>query len=120
MEERYASGHGAVEQGHTACRVAFRRRRPRMRQSADSAWTTFILIYTARTTAARPGNCIANGIADNAAVNVVREDPVRKGLLFAGTENAVWVSFDDGTNWQSLQLNLPHTSNRDLWIKDTI
>ncbi len=61
---------------------------------------------------------IANGIADNAAVNVVREDPIRKGLLFAGTENAVWVSFDDGTNWQSLQLNLPHTSNRDLWIKD--
>jgi hypothetical protein len=61
---------------------------------------------------------ITSGIADGAAVDVVREDHVRKGLLFAGTENAVWVSFDDGANWQSLQLNLPHTANRDLWIKD--
>ena len=41
---------------------------------------------------------------------------MRKGLLFAGTENSVWVSFDDGDHWQSLQLNLPHTSMRDLWI----
>jgi len=46
----------------------------------------------------------------------VREDPVRKGLLFAGSETSVWVSFDDGGHWQSLQLNLPHTSMRDLWI----
>jgi len=43
---------------------------------------------------------------------------VRKGLLFAGTETAVWVSYDDGDHWQSLQLNLPHTSMRDLWIHD--
>ncbi|MGA1989081.1 MAG: hypothetical protein ABSG72_22615 [Candidatus Sulfotelmatobacter sp.] len=43
---------------------------------------------------------------------------MRKGLLFAGTENAVWVSFDDGDHWQSLQLNLPHTSMRDLWIHE--
>jgi len=60
---------------------------------------------------------IANGLPDGPA-DTVREDPVRKGLLFAGTENAVWVSFDDGDNWQSLQLNLPHTSMRDLWIHD--
>ncbi len=62
---------------------------------------------------------IVNGIPNGAAVDVVREDPVRKGLLFAGTENAVWVSFNDGDNWQSLQLNLPHTANRDLWIHDS-
>ena len=61
---------------------------------------------------------IVSGIADHAAVDSVREDPVRKHLLFAGTENAVWVSFDDGDHWQSLQLNLPHTSMRDLWIHD--
>jgi photosystem II stability/assembly factor-like uncharacterized protein len=60
---------------------------------------------------------IANGLPDS-AVDTVREDPVRKGLLLAGTETAVWVSFDDGDHWQSLQLNLPHTSMRDLWIKD--
>ncbi len=61
---------------------------------------------------------IVQGLPDNAPVDTVREDPVRKGLLFAGTENAVWVSFDDGDHWQSLQLNLPHTSMRDLWIHD--
>ncbi len=59
---------------------------------------------------------IVAGIADNAPVNVVREDPVRKGLLFAGTETSVYLSFDDGDHWQPLQLNLPHTSMRDLTI----
>jgi photosystem II stability/assembly factor-like uncharacterized protein len=61
---------------------------------------------------------ITSGLPDNAPVNAVREDPVRKGLLFVGTESSVWVSFDDGDRWQSLQLNLPHTSMRDLWIHD--
>jgi len=54
----------------------------------------------------------------NSPVDAVREDPVRKGLLFAGTETGVWVSFDDGDHWQSLQLNLPRTSMRDLAIHD--
>jgi photosystem II stability/assembly factor-like uncharacterized protein len=61
---------------------------------------------------------IATGLPGFGPVDTVREDPVRKGLLFAGTENSVWVSFDDGDHWQSLQLNLPHTSMRDLWIHD--
>ncbi len=61
---------------------------------------------------------ITAGLPDFGPVDTVREDPVRKGLLFAGTENAVWVSFDDGDHWQSLQLNLPHTSMRDLWIHE--
>jgi photosystem II stability/assembly factor-like uncharacterized protein len=61
---------------------------------------------------------IAVGLPDVGSVDTVREDPMRKGLLFAGTENAVWVSFDDGEHWQSLQLNLPHTSMRDLWIHE--
>jgi photosystem II stability/assembly factor-like uncharacterized protein len=61
---------------------------------------------------------ITTGLPDIGPVDTVRADPVRKGLLFAGTENAVWVSFDDGDDWQSLQLNLPHTSMRDLWIHD--
>ena len=61
---------------------------------------------------------ITTGLPDFGPVDTVREDPVRKGLLFAGTENSVWVSFDDGDHWQSLQLNLPHTSMRDLWIHD--
>jgi photosystem II stability/assembly factor-like uncharacterized protein len=59
---------------------------------------------------------ITNGIPDGGASNVVREDPLRKGLLFAGTEGSVYVSFNDGDDWQPLQLNLPHTSMRDLNI----
>jgi photosystem II stability/assembly factor-like uncharacterized protein len=62
---------------------------------------------------------ITTGLPEVGPVDTVREDPVRKGLLFAGTENAVWVSFDDGDHWQSLQLNLPHTSMRDLWIHNS-
>ena len=59
---------------------------------------------------------ITKGIPAGGASNVVREDPVKKGLLFAGTEGAVYVSFNDGDDWQPLQLNLPHTSMRDLVI----
>ena len=61
---------------------------------------------------------ITGGLPEDAPADTVREDPVRKGLLFAGTENSVWVSFDDGDHWQSLQLNLPHTSMRDLGIHE--
>ncbi|MEP6718180.1 MAG: glycoside hydrolase [bacterium] len=60
---------------------------------------------------------ITNGIPNNENVNVVREDPERKGLLFAGTERSVYVSFDDGDHWQSLRLNMAASSVRDLIIK---
>ena len=60
---------------------------------------------------------IVNGLP-NDPINVVKEDPVKKGLLFAGSERAVYVSFDDGEHWQSLRLNMPATSIRDLTIKD--
>jgi photosystem II stability/assembly factor-like uncharacterized protein len=56
----------------------------------------------------------ARGIPDGSFVNAVREDPVRRGLLYAATEKGVYVSFDDGEQWQALQLNLPVTSVRDL------
>ncbi|HSS21371.1 MAG TPA: hypothetical protein VLL54_14950 [Pyrinomonadaceae bacterium] len=60
---------------------------------------------------------VNDGIPPNAYVHAVREDPVRKGLLFAGTETGVYVSFNDGALWQPLQLNLPVSSIRDLVIK---
>jgi hypothetical protein len=60
---------------------------------------------------------IVNGLPAD-PINVVREDPNTKGLLFAGSETAVYVSFDDGEHWQSLRLNMPATSIRDLVIKD--
>ncbi len=56
-----------------------------------------------------------NGLP-NQPVNAVRQDPIEPQLLYAATENGVYVSFDAGANWQSLQLNLPHTSVRDLII----
>ncbi len=61
---------------------------------------------------------ITTGIPDNENINVVREDPKRKGLLFAGSERAVYISFDDGDHWQSLRLNMPASSVRDVIIKD--
>jgi photosystem II stability/assembly factor-like uncharacterized protein len=61
---------------------------------------------------------IANGIPEGAYVHSVREDPKRKGLLFAGTETGVYVSFHDGQNWQPLQLNLPTTPIHDLAVKN--
>src|SRR5262249_16582916 len=57
---------------------------------------------------------IAHGIPDGSFVNVVREDPKKRGLLYAGTELGMYVSFDDGDQWQPLQLNLPVTSIRDI------
>jgi photosystem II stability/assembly factor-like uncharacterized protein len=61
---------------------------------------------------------IVTGIPGGAAVSVVREDPKRKGLLFAGSETQVHVSFDDGDHWQSLRLNMAPSSVRDLVVKD--
>src|SRR5690348_5755238 len=61
---------------------------------------------------------IVSGIRDGDFVNVVREDPTRKGLLYAGTELGMYVSFDDGDHWQSLQQNLPRTSVRDIDVKN--
>ncbi len=60
---------------------------------------------------------ITNGIPTGAYVHAVREDPIRKSLLFAGTETGVYVSFNDGELWQPLQLNLPVTAVRDLVVK---
>ncbi len=57
---------------------------------------------------------IVNGIPGNAFTRVVREDPNRKGLLVAGTETGLYLSFDDGENWRSFQLNLPVTPITDL------
>jgi photosystem II stability/assembly factor-like uncharacterized protein len=61
---------------------------------------------------------ITNGLAANVYVQSVKEDPERRGLLFAGTELGVFVSPDEGEQWQSLQLNLPAVSVRDLAIRD--
>jgi hypothetical protein len=62
---------------------------------------------------------IVNGVADGHFARAVREDSVREGLLFLGTEHGVYVSFDAGDSWQSIQLNLPDTPIRDLQLKNS-
>ena len=59
---------------------------------------------------------ITNGIPDGAFTRVIREDPNKRGLLYAGTETGIYVSFDDGANWQSMQFNLPVVPITDLAI----
>jgi photosystem II stability/assembly factor-like uncharacterized protein len=61
----------------------------------------------------------ANGIPADQPVRVVREDPLRKGLLYAGTEYGIYVSLDDGKHWQSLQQNLPAVSVTDIVVHDS-
>ncbi|MGB7296525.1 MAG: hypothetical protein WBC70_13135 [Candidatus Aminicenantales bacterium] len=66
----------------------------------------------------RTWKSIVTGLPGNTFVRAVREDPRRKGLLYAGTETGVFVSFNDGATWQSLQLNLPVVPIHDLTVKD--
>lgn len=61
---------------------------------------------------------ITNGIPKEEFVRVVRADPKRKGLLYAGTEKGMWVSFDDGASWNKFQLNLPPVPIHDLAVKN--
>ena len=61
---------------------------------------------------------ITQGMPDTTFARAVREDPKRRGLLYAGTETGIYVSFDDGASWRSLQLNLPTAPVHDLVVKD--
>jgi photosystem II stability/assembly factor-like uncharacterized protein len=78
-----------------------------------------IKAYIFKTTdAGKTWNAITTGIPEGANVHAVREDPKRRGLLYAGTELGMFVSFDDGAHWQPLQLNLPVSPIHDLVVKD--
>src|SRR5271169_5673784 len=61
---------------------------------------------------------LTSGIPEGSFVRAVREDPTKRGLLYAGTENGVYVSFNDGADWRPLKLNLPTTPIHDLVVKD--
>jgi len=75
--------------------------------------------YIYRTTdGGKTWQSIVNGIPDGDFVDVVREDPVKRGLLYAGTDFGIFVSFDNGDHWHSLQQNLPAVSVRDIDVKN--
>jgi photosystem II stability/assembly factor-like uncharacterized protein len=75
--------------------------------------------YIYKTTdAGKSWAAITTGLPEGAVVHAVREDPTRRGLLYAGTEVGAFVSFDDGAHWQRLQLNLPVSPIHDLVVKD--
>ncbi len=96
---RYAAGTAYV----AANRYALGDRRP---------------IFFKTTDYGRTWTAINKGIEADHFARVIREDPVRRGLLFAGTERGVYMSFDDGANWQPLQRNLPPVPVHDLTLKD--
>ena len=75
-------------------------------------------ISTRPMTTARRGRRSSRGIREDDYCHTIREDPKRPGLLYAGTEHGVWVSFDDGADWQSLSLNLPDTQVSDLVVEE--
>src|SRR5258708_6123090 len=87
-------------------------------QSTAIASKICIPISIAPGISAKLGAVVARGILDGSFLNCVREDPARQGLLYACTEKGVYVSFNDGDDWQSLQLNLPMTSVRDLVVHE--
>jgi len=60
---------------------------------------------------------ITNGLPENTYNRCVREDPFKKGLLYCGLETGIYISFDDGNHWQSLQLNLPNTPVHDIQVQ---
>ena len=68
--------------------------------------------------AGKSWQAITNGLPPGVYVQTIKEDPVKPGLLFCGTERGVFVSFDAGDRWQPLQMNLPPSSMRDLAVKD--
>src|SRR5207244_969758 len=114
LGERDSAGYGCVEQGHPDRGFALRRGTAYVSVSRLRIDDLHPYLFRTRD-GGRTWEAIAGALPADAPVNSVREDPQRQGLLYAATEKAVWISDDDGEHWDSLQLNLPHTSMRDLW-----
>jgi photosystem II stability/assembly factor-like uncharacterized protein len=104
------AGHGDVNTAYVLAFLGFNRGGPSSAPDQHLIYRT----HDAGKTWTRIINGLPTGERTGSQVNVIREDPKQKGLLFAGTETTVYVSFDDGDHWQSLRLNLPSTSIRDM------
>jgi len=117
LGERYAAGSDALEQGDAYRSVALRRGDGVRRVDRHRLDDYQAYLYRTRDFG-RSWQRVSSGIPEGSFLNCVREDPARKGLLYACTEKGVYVSFNDADDWQSLQLNLPATSVRDLVVHE--
>ena len=104
------AGHSDVNTAYVLAFMGFNRGGPSAAPDRHSIYRT----HDGGKTWTRIVNGLPTDERTGSQVNVIREDPKQKGLLFAGTETTVYVSFDDGDHWQSLRLNLPSTSIRDM------
>ena len=104
------AGHNDVNTAYVLANIGFGRGAPSPGAEQHYIYRT----HDAGKTWTRIVNGLPVDERTGSQVHVIREDPKQKGLLFAGTETTVYVSFDDGDNWQSLRLNLPSTSIRDM------
>ncbi len=115
LDRRHAGGDHAVVQDRDSRYLTFRRRdRLCRRRPSPAGRFQAVHLSHARRRPALDVDCERHSAGT--FVNAVREDSVRRGLLYAGTEKGVYVSFDDGDHWQSMQANLPVTSVRDLEV----
>src|SRR6266571_2474099 len=117
MGKRHAAGLDAVEQGD-AHRSVTLRGGDGLRGGGPASARGLAAVSLPNAGLWESWQRVSNGIPEGSFLNCVREDPIRKGLLYACTEKGVYVSFDDGGAWQPLQLNLPVTSVRDLVVHD--
>ena len=118
LAERDATGDDGVEPRHDDGRVALRRRTRRTRASTGISSRTSIRTSIARATWARAGRRSRMVCRPASTCTASRKTPSGKACSSAGTERGVYLSLDDGDNWQPLQLNLPVTSMRDFEIHD--
>ena len=118
LEERHAQGDAGVDHDQRRSTPARSTRGPPTSPRRCTSRTTSAPTSTRRRTTAPPGRASTTASIPRHFTRVVRADPRAAGLLYAGTERGIYVSFDDGARWQPLQLNLPIVPVTDLTIKD--
>ena len=107
LDERHAEGHAGVRPRQPDRRVDVRARRAPTSRSSSRCSTTSRPTSSARATSARRGRRSSTASRPTTTSTPCARIPTRRGLLYAGTQHGVYVSYDDGDNWQSLSLNLP-------------
>ena len=118
LDEHHAEEYAGMDDGEHDRAIAASCRDCLFRRDALQAGRLPSLSLQDEAITARRWTRITGGLPDNDFTRVIRADPAREGLLYAGTETGLYVSLDDGANWESFQLNLPVSPIHDLLIKD--